>query len=143
MNTQSTALRLFTHQLLDHEGKPNGVHIGCYELEVVRQSHVDGETSPVIHEWVDAAVFAALVAENERLRGIVPEFLEELNDKLCDENERLTAQRDELLKVLRAMLEQFNYDTITGIVHDESAAIAKARAAIKAVEKRPAGRLGR
>jgi len=46
----------------------------------------------------------------------------------------IEAQRDALLEALRAMLEQFNYNTITGIVHDESAAIAKARAAIAAVE---------
>ena len=45
------------------------------------------------------------------------------------------AQRDALLAALKAMLEQFNYRTITGLVHDESAAIAKARAAIKAVEE--------
>ena len=45
------------------------------------------------------------------------------------------AQRDALLEALSEMLEQFNYNTITGIVHDESAAIAKARAAIKAVEE--------
>lgn len=48
---------------------------------------------------------------------------------------KLYAQRDALLEALSAMLEQFNYNTITGIVHDESAAINKARAAIKAVEE--------
>lgn len=63
-------------------------------------------------------------AENERLRGIVPEVLERLNDELCDENEalprereanldtinvdnaiitRLSAQRDALLGVLRTI----------------------------------------
>ena len=36
----------------------------------------------------------------------------------------------ELLEALEAMLDQFNFNTITGIVHDESAAIVKARAAI-------------
>jgi len=38
-----------------------------------------------------------------------------------------------LVKALEAMLEQFNFNTITGIVHDESAAIAQARAALQAV----------
>lgn len=33
----------------------------------------------------------ALLKENERLRGIVPEVLERLNDELCAENERLRA----------------------------------------------------
>ena len=49
--------------------------------------------------------------------------------------ERIIAERDALLAALKAMLEQFNYHTITGLVHDESAAIAKARAAIKAAEE--------
>jgi len=31
-------------------------------------------------------------AEIERLRGIVPEVLEQLNDELCAENERLRAE---------------------------------------------------
>ena len=44
----------------------------------------------------------------------------------------LIAQRDALLEALKAMLEQFNYHTISGIVHDESSAIDRARAAIRA-----------
>lgn len=55
-----------------------------------------------------------------------------------DENEataRLIAAAPDLLEALSAMLEQFNYNTITGIVHDESAAIAKARAAIAKAEE--------
>lgn len=36
----------------------------------------------------------------------------------------------ELLEALEAMLSQFNFGTIAGIVHDESAAIVKAREAI-------------
>lgn len=34
---------------------------------------------------------AAMEAEIERLRGIVPEALERLNDELCAENDRLRA----------------------------------------------------
>ena len=112
MNIEYKFLRLFTHQMLDHEGKPNGVHFGCDNRDVVKRSHIDGETSPVIHEWVDT--------------GEVYRLEEEI--------ETLEAQRDALLEALRAMLEQFNYHTITGIVHDESAAIAKALAACAAVE---------
>jgi hypothetical protein len=41
-------------------------------------------------------------AEVERLRGIVPEFLEKLNDELCAENERLRAE----VEVLREALKQ-------------------------------------
>jgi hypothetical protein len=39
-------------------------------------------------------------AEVERLRGIVPEFLEKLNDELCAENERLRAEVEALRSLL-------------------------------------------
>jgi len=39
-------------------------------------------------------------AEVERLRGIVPEFLEKLNDELCAENERLRAEVERLGEAL-------------------------------------------
>ena len=55
MSKQPTALRLFTHQLLDCDGKPNGVHVGCDDLAICKKSYIEGETSPAIHEWVDAA----------------------------------------------------------------------------------------
>ena len=61
---QPEALRLFTHQLLDHDGSQNGVHLGVDDLEICRQSHIDGETSPIIHEWVDAAELRRLHAAN-------------------------------------------------------------------------------
>lgn len=41
----------------------------------------------------------ALRREVERLRGIVPEVLERLNDELCDENERLRSALAELVAV--------------------------------------------
>jgi hypothetical protein len=53
----------------------------------------------------------------------------------AEANARLIAAAPDLLEALSAMLEQFNYNTITGIVHDESAAIAKARAAIAKAEE--------
>ena len=68
--------------------------------------------------------------EIERLRGIVPEALERLNDDLCNENEQLLAElrrlhavNEELLVALRVLLN--NNEWLTG----EScarAAIAKA-----------------
>ena len=48
-----------------------------------------------------AAELRRLHEENERLRGIVPEVLERLNDELCDENELLKAQRDLLVRTLK------------------------------------------
>ena len=45
-------------------------------------------------------------------------------------NARLIAAAPELLDALRSMLAQFNFNTITGIVHDESAVIVKAREAV-------------
>ena len=44
---------------------------------------------------------AALEAENERLRGIVPEVLERLNDELCAENESLHELNEKLADLLR------------------------------------------
>lgn len=67
MTTQPEALRLFTHQFLDHEGNPNGVYLGCDDLEVCKQSHVPGELSTVIHEWVDAAELRRLHAQRDAL----------------------------------------------------------------------------
>ena len=67
MTTQTNALRLFTNQFLDHEGNPNGVHLGCDDLEVCKQSHVPGEISTVIHEWVDAAELRRIVAQRDAL----------------------------------------------------------------------------
>jgi len=45
-------------------------------------------------------------------------------------NARLIAAAPDLLDALRSMLVQFNFNTITGIVHDESAVIVKAREAV-------------
>ena len=56
-----------------------------------------------------------------------------LGDGRLDElnaNARLISAAPELLEALKGMLEQFNYHTTTGINHEESEAIAKARAAI-------------
>ena len=124
--TQLKALRLFTHQLLDHDGTPNGVHLGVDSAEICQKAHVEGETSPEIHEWVAVSELNKVVVQRDEAYKTVREAHEA--------GTRVTAQRDALLGALRSMLEQFNYDTITGIVHDESAAIAKARAAIAAVE---------
>ena len=67
MSEQPEALRLFTHELLDYEGKPNGVHVGCNNLAVCKQSYVEGETSTAIYEWVDAAELRRLHAVNAEL----------------------------------------------------------------------------
>ena len=84
------------------------------------------------HHLEGAAELRRLHAENERLRvDGIHSCHAECQRPVC----RLTRERDALLEALRAMLEQFNYHTITGLVHDESAAIARARAAIKAVEE--------
>jgi hypothetical protein len=78
MSEQPEALRLFTHELLDYEGKPNGVHVGCNNLAVCKQSYVEGETSTAIYEWVDAA-------ELRRLHAVNAELLEALKwiDRRC------------------------------------------------------------
>ena len=70
------AQRLYTHQLLDYEGKPNGVHLGVNDLEVCKQAHDEGHTSKEIHAWVDAAAYDAQAAEIERLRGLMRAVLD-------------------------------------------------------------------
>lgn len=74
--------------------------------------------------------------ENERLRGIVPEVLERLNDELCNENELLKAQRDLLVRVLK----DCEIALRTVAKDDDEFVLARhqireVRAALKAVEK--------
>jgi hypothetical protein len=84
VSTQPEALRLFTHELLDHEGKPNGVHVGCNNLAVCKQSHVEGETSTAIYEWVDAAELRRLHAVNAELLGALKELVEIVDGAISD-----------------------------------------------------------
>jgi len=85
--TESTALRLFTHQLLDCDGKPNGVHVGCDDLAICKKSYIDGETSPAIHEWVDAAELRRLHALNgellEALKRSRAQWIHSVNAEFC------------------------------------------------------------
>jgi hypothetical protein len=104
VNEQPEALRLFTHQLLDCDGKPNGLHIGCDDLAICKESYVKGETSSAIHEWVDAAELRRLHAENEMLW----KEREEPHQKVAmyvRECNRLEDERDELRKVNAELLE--------------------------------------
>ena len=55
------------------------------------------------------------------------------HSKAQAEISELRKQRDEPLSALEGMLEQFNHNTMRGVVHDESAAIFKAHAAISNV----------
>jgi hypothetical protein len=81
MKEQPEALRLFTHQLLDCDGQPNGVHIGCGDLAICKKAYVKGETSSAIHEWVDAAELRRLHAVNAELLGALQSIAE-----CCDED---------------------------------------------------------
>jgi hypothetical protein len=104
MADQERALRLFTHQLLDCDGKPNGVHIGCDDLATCKESYVKGATSSAIHEWVDAAELRRLHAVNEMLW----KEREEPHQKVAmyvRECNRLEDERDELRKVNAELLE--------------------------------------
>lgn len=100
---QPEALRLFTHQLLDHDGAPNGVHLGVDDLEICKQSHIDGETSPVIHEWVDVAELRRMHSENERL-NLYASGADMLVGAWKARAQDFMTQRDELLMALKELL---------------------------------------
>lgn len=38
----------YFHELLDHEGKGNGIWLGCADKKVTEQSYIEGETSPEV-----------------------------------------------------------------------------------------------
>jgi hypothetical protein len=54
---------LFTHELLDHEQKPTGVHLGVNSREVVERAYDEGETSKEIREWYSAETVQRLAKE--------------------------------------------------------------------------------
>jgi hypothetical protein len=86
--------------------------------------------------------------ENERLRGIVPEVLEQLNDDLCEENKELrhatgvanqtiaavVAQRDELLVALKSIMDTVEFYARGQLTPTENSPVGKAIAAIKKAE---------
>lgn len=89
-----------------------------------------------------ARVMELQADEIDRLRGIVPEVLERLNDELCAENERLRAALADSCEEHRAEI----YDTATGggcmLLHDAVAAERErwekaARAALEVMDDLP------
>lgn len=86
------------------------VTIGCGELII-------GEVMAIqFHDWIDARGYTGYPRVSD------------FEQNIC--NARLIAAAPELLDALRSMLVQFNFNTITGIVHDEIAVIVKAREAV-------------
>jgi hypothetical protein len=69
-------------------------------------------------------------AEVERLRGIVPEFLEKLNDELCAENERLRAEAEALRAVAQSLVDGTNAYGDGGRWSVNMQTVLKARAAL-------------
>jgi hypothetical protein len=69
-------------------------------------------------------------AEVERLRGIVPEFLEKLNDELCAENERLRAEVEALRAVAQSLVDGTNAYGDGGRWSVNMQTVLKARAAL-------------
>lgn len=76
-----------------------GMHVSVWTDKAVHTAIVKDSTVaimfkplPVGTALYDAEAFAAQAAEIERLRGIVPEVLERLNDELCAENDALRAE---------------------------------------------------
>lgn len=64
--------------------------------------------------------------ENERLRTIIPGKVEELNDQLCDENDRLHEVNEELLASVKELLNCIQTDRDWNEGKRARAAIAKA-----------------
>jgi len=67
-------------------------------------------------------------AEVERLRGIVPEFLEKLNDELCAENERLRAEVEALRTFAEAVIRYAGNAGDDYLADQARAALAKEKA---------------
>lgn len=68
---------LYTHELLEHNGVPNGVHLGCTDKAICEQAHVEGETAKEIREWFTAEQVRAAVLQER-----------EANAKLCESQAR-------------------------------------------------------
>jgi hypothetical protein len=87
-------LKPIAHRVDMHEGTEFGPHwliLGPDEF------YGNGFTHEALYSGEQVA---EMHAEIERLRGIVPEVLERLNDELCDENEVL---REKLLDVAMSL----------------------------------------
>lgn len=67
---------LFTHELLDHEGKPNGVMLGCADRTVVVRAYDEGHTSEQIREWYSAEQVAELAEQRAGLLEALRDYLE-------------------------------------------------------------------
>lgn len=115
---------------------------------------LEDQYDPTHNQEQAAAELRRLVEENQRLRGIVPEVLERLNDELCEENAELRAwfevesgnstrrlkkieeQRDLLLRTLKDC--EIALRTVAKDDEDFQMArqqVRDIRAAIKAVEE--------
>jgi hypothetical protein len=128
---QPEALRLYTNQFLDHEGNPNGVHLGCNDLEVCKQSHVPGELSTVIHEWVDAAELRRLDSEHEEDQRVIAVWR--------GRTQRAEAQSDALLAALEFIVRSTESSKRLRPLNLYCRQVLKDCAANRAVKERPAG----
>ena len=77
--------------------------------ERVHRPGPDGQ--PHIAEWA--------ACEIERLRGIVPEVLERLNDELCAENEALRSKLDRALTVCRCAARVVDSSAYQGVSDED------------------------
>lgn len=64
---------LYTHILTGSVSEESGIHLGLDDIEIVRQSHIDGETSEQIFKWHSDAEVVSLQHE---MQLIVGEFVE-------------------------------------------------------------------
>jgi len=58
---------LYADELVDHEGKPNGIFLGCTSLDVTTRAYIPGETTGFITRYYsEEQMIAALAAEPVR-----------------------------------------------------------------------------
>jgi hypothetical protein len=80
---------------------------------------VSEEGDQALHLYARQLSRDALERENQRLRGIVPEVLERLNDELCAENEALRAKLDKALTVCRCAARVVDSSAYQGVSDED------------------------
>lgn len=66
---------LYTHILIEHVSKESGIHLGLADIDIVRQSHIDGETSKQIFKWHSDAEVKKLQTRIEEMNAVIERLI--------------------------------------------------------------------